>query len=133
MDTETREITFIENPYKMFRKVWYNDADPSFLEKQIDYSQFKGSILKVIVTNKDNIVWFDKFIENIEGENPIEIQIVEDHLNLALENDEDIVNEAESTLEIFKKYIDAYEMKGVNKDKLQNKISELYTEALTLE
>jgi DNA repair exonuclease SbcCD nuclease subunit len=133
LDTETLELTFIENPYSMFKKVWYNDSDANFLNKQVDYSQFKDTILKVIVTEKTNPLWFDKFIENIESENPIEIQIVEDHLNLALGDDQDIINEAESTLDIFKKYIDTYDFKNINKDKLQNKISELYTEALTIE
>jgi DNA repair exonuclease SbcCD nuclease subunit len=107
-DTETREITFIENPYKMFRKVWYNDADDSFLQKKIDYSIYRGSMVKVIVTNKTNHYWFDKFIEHLESENPIDIQIVEDNLHLDLEENEDIVDEAESTLDIFKKYIENY-------------------------
>jgi predicted phosphodiesterase len=106
LDTETRELTFIENPYKMFKKVWYNDVDENFLNADVDYSSFKNTLLKVIVTNKTNPYWFDKFIENIESENPIDIQIVEDHLNLDLEDDMDIINEAESTLDIFKKYID---------------------------
>jgi DNA repair exonuclease SbcCD nuclease subunit len=133
LDTETREVIFIENPYKMFKKVWYNDADENFLSNPVDYSQFKGIILKVIVTEKSNPIWFDKFIENIESENPIEIQIVEDHLNLMLEDDDDIINEAESTLDIFKKYIETYDLKNISKDKLQKRISDLYSEALTLE
>jgi len=132
-DTETREIKFIENPYKIFKKVWYNDSDENFLQTKVDYSQFKNSIVKVIVTNKTNHFWFDKFIENIESENPYQIQIVEDHLNLNLEEDEDIVNEAESTLDIFKKYIDGYEVKHIDKNKLSNKITELYNEAISLE
>ena len=131
-DTETRELTFIENPFKMFKKVWYNDADDSFLQKKIDYSQYRGCVIKVIVTNKTNHYWFDKFIENLEGENPIDIQIVEDHLHLNLEDDQDIVNEAESTLEIFKKYIDNYELKNIDKDKLTKKIFEIYNEAMGL-
>jgi DNA repair exonuclease SbcCD nuclease subunit len=133
LDTETREITFIENPFKMFKKVWYNDLDDDFLNNDLDYSQFKNSIVKVIVSNKDNPLWFDKFIENIESEGPIEMQIVEDHLNLALEDDADIVNEAESTLDIFKKYIETVESKAVTKEKLEKKIVELYNEALAIE
>jgi DNA repair exonuclease SbcCD nuclease subunit len=133
LDTETRNLTFIENPYKMFKKVWYNDEDHTFLNSEIDYKQFKGTMLKVIVTNKSNTFWFDKFIENIEQENPLEIQIVEDHLNLALEDDADIINEAESTLDIFKKYIDSVDTKNINKEKLEKKIIELYNEALTIE
>jgi hypothetical protein len=117
----------------MFRKVWYNDTDAAFLNMDVDYSQYKNSMLKVIVTNKTNPVWFDKFIENLESENPIEMQIVEDHLNLALEDDADIVNEAESTLDIFKKYIDTIDVKNLNKEKLENRIVELYNEALSVE
>lgn len=133
LDTETRELTFIENPYKMFKKVWYNDTDTTFLTKEIDYSQYKNSILKVIVTNKNNLFWFDKFIENIENENPIEIQIVEDHLNLALEDDDDIVNEAEDTLTIFRKHIDQLSINNDSKQRLEKVINNLYTEALTIE
>lgn len=132
-DTETRQLTFIENPYKMFKKIWYNDADHDFLQTKIDYKQYGGCIIKVVITNKTNLYLFDKFIENLENENPLEIQVVEDSLHLDLENDQEIINEAESTLDIFKKYIDNYEAKNFDKTKLTNKIVELYTEALSVE
>lgn len=131
-DTETREIEFIQNPYKMFRKIWYNDSDQDFLQTKIDYSCLKNSIVKVIVTNKTNHFWFDKFIENIENENPYQIQIVEDNLNLNLLEDEDIINEAESTLDICQKYVDSYEVKNIDKNKLSKKIIELYNEAMSI-
>jgi hypothetical protein len=131
-DTDNRNLTFIENPFRMFKKVWYNDADETFLTTKIDYKQYTGSLVKVIVTNKTNHYWFDKFIENLEEVNPIDIQIVEDHLNLDLEDDQSIVNEAESTLDIFKKYIDAYEVKNMDKAKLSNKIVEIYNDAISL-
>jgi DNA repair exonuclease SbcCD nuclease subunit len=133
LDTETLELTFVENPYKMFKKVWYNDIDENFLNSEIDYSSFKNTFLKVIVKNKTNPYWFDRFVETLESQNPLGIQIVEDHLNLNLEEDIDIVNEAESTLNIFKKYIDVYDIKNVNKEKLSKKIDDLYNEALTIE
>jgi DNA repair exonuclease SbcCD nuclease subunit len=133
LDTETRKLTFIENPYKMFKKVWYNDTSEEFLNTEIDYAQYKNCMLKVIVQEKTNLLWFDKFIENIESETPIDIQVVEDHLNLNLEEDSDIVNEAESTIDIFKKYINGFDEKTVNKEKLEKKIVELYNEALTIE
>jgi hypothetical protein len=133
LDTETRELTFIKNPYTMFEKVWYNDTDTKFLETIFDYSKYRKKIVKVIVQNKNNPLWFDKFIENIESENPIEMQIVEDHLNLNLEDDNDIVNEAESTIDIFKKYLETTQIKNVDTVKLTSKIIELYQEALTVE
>jgi len=98
-----------------------------------DYSKYRKKIVKVIVQNKNNPLWFDKFIENIESENPIEMQIVEDHLNLNLEDDGDIVNEAESTIDIFKKYLETTQIKNVDTVKLTSKIIELYQEALTVE
>lgn len=132
-DTETRKLEFIENPYKMFHKFWYNDGDQKFLDAEIDYNQFSNKIIKIIITQKNNPYWFEKFIENIEKKNPIDIQIVEDHLNLNLEEEQDIIDEAESTIDIFKKYIHNTEAKGINKAKLEQKIIELYHEALTIE
>jgi hypothetical protein len=117
----------------MFKKVWYNDADNDFLQNKINYSEFKNAIVKVIVTCKNNPYWFDKFVENIEAMEPVQLQIVEDHLNLDLEeNEQEIIDEAESTVDIFKRYINAYDSKGINKDKLEKKIVELYTEAMSL-
>jgi hypothetical protein len=132
-DTETRQLTFIENPYKMFVKFWYNDGDPNFTDTPIDYSQFAGKIIKIIITEKNNPYWFEQFIDKIEKQNPVDIQIVEDHLNLNLEDDNDIVDEAESTIDIFKKYIHNTEAKGIDKVKLEKKIVDLYHEALTIE
>jgi hypothetical protein len=64
--------------------------------------------------------------------NPINIQIVDDHLNLNLEDDEDIVNEAEDTITILSKYIDNMET-NVPKKRLDNLMRTLYNEALYME
>ena len=88
---------------------------------------------KIIVTQKNNPYYFDRFVDKIEKVNPIEIQIVEDHLNLGMEDDENIVNEAESTVDIFKKYIDKSEIKDINKKDLEKLIVDLYNEALSVE
>ena len=134
LDTKTKELTFVENPYKIFNKVWYNDSDKNMSEiLDHDFGQYENQIVKVIVTNKSNPYWFDMFIERLEKVKTIEMQIVEDNLNLYLESDDDIINEAESTLDIFKKYIDQYDGKNLNKQKLQETITDLYNEALTVE
>jgi hypothetical protein len=64
--------------------------------------------------------------------NPVNIQIVDDHLNLNLEDDEDIVNEAEDTVTILSKYIDNMET-NVPKKRLDNLMRTLYNEALYME
>lgn len=132
-DTVTREVTFVQNPYKIFKKVWYNDQTEDYSKPTTDFSEFTGSIVKVVVTSRTNMYWFDKFITAIEEALPLEIQIVEDHLNLALEDDQDIVDEAESTLDICKKYISNAELKSVNKEKLSNFVTDLYLEAMSIE
>jgi len=134
LDTETKELTFIENLYRMFNKVWYNDSDKTISDVlDHDFDQYKNQIVKVIVTNKSNPYWFDMFIEKLENVGTLEMQIVEDNLNLYLESDDDIINEAESTLDIFNKYIDQYDGNTINKKKLQTTITDLYNEALTVE
>jgi hypothetical protein len=99
----------------------------------MNLSPYKECIVKVIIQQNNNQYWFEKFIERLEKENPIEIQIVEDHLNLGLEDDHDIIDEAESTIDIFKKYIRNLDIKDVERNRLEDKIAELYHEALTLE
>lgn len=131
-DTDTRELEFIENPYKMFHKIQYNDQD-KIMEQIVnqDFSLYRNSFVKVIVSEKNNPYWFDMFIEKLEKNDPVHVQVVEDHLNLDLESDDDIVNEAEDTLTILSKYIDGLEA-SVDKGKLETTIKDLYSEALSL-
>jgi DNA repair exonuclease SbcCD nuclease subunit len=130
-DTATRELEFVPNPYTMFRKVWYKDADQTLdAILNVDFSVYKDKILKIIVQSKDNPFWFDQFIDTIEKQNPIEIQIVDDHHHLDSVDDSDIISEAESTVNIFERFIDQMNMVNDNKTKLRQLINELYQEAL---
>jgi len=132
-DTDTRELTFVPNPIKMFHKVHYDDLNKELAEIIItDFSSYKDSIVKVIIRNKMNPLWFDMFIEKLEAAGIIDMQVVEDHLNLNLEDDSDIVNEAEDTLTILNNYVDQLELKA-DKTKLENLLRNLYTEAINLE
>ena len=87
--------------------------------------------LKVIIKNKTNPYLFDMFIDRLEKVNPADMQIVEDHLNLGLVDDEEIVDEAEDTLTIFRKYVNNMTT-DINKEKLNKTISDVYAEALEL-
>ena len=57
------------------------------------------------------------------------IQVVQDHLHLDLEDDEDIVDEAEDTLTILDTYVTNLDIKNDRVD-LQKLLRELYSEAL---
>jgi UDP-2,3-diacylglucosamine pyrophosphatase LpxH len=132
-DTVTRDLTFIENPYKMFDKFWYDDITAGKEPESYDLTHWKNKIVKIVVTNKTNPYRFDKFIESLEQIGLIDLQIVDDHLNLNLENDDDIINEAESTMEIFKTYINSMDIKNIDRGRLEQTLTNLYNEALTVE
>jgi len=134
LDLNTRELTFFENPYKMFSKVHYDDLDKTISDiLEYDFDSCKNTYVKVIVHNKTNPYWFDKFCESIEKTGVIDMQIVDDHLNLNLEDDTDIINEAESTIDIFKKHISKLPQTNIDKNKLEQLVVDLYNQALTIE
>ena len=132
-DTETRTLTFIQNPFTIFRKVWYDDTDKEMLYLDtFKDSSLKDCFVKLIVTKKNNHFWFDMAVDHIEKSGAIELQVVDDHQNLNLENDDDIVNQAEDTVSILRKFVDQAEV-GVSKDRLLSLLSDLYQDAMSLE
>ena len=134
-DTESREMDFIQNPYVMFHKVFYDDGDSGNSNNVLDFdpSYYSSKIVKVIVKNKTNPNLFDLFMSKMESAGAAEIQTVDDHLNLDKETDEHIVDEAEDTDVIMKNYIDSLKLTNIDKDKLQGVIEELYREAKEVE
>lgn len=133
-DTETRHLTFISNPIKMFHKIFYDDKDSS-IENLLDvnFGKYKNTYVKIVVKAKNNPYWFDLFVDSLEKEGPANIQVVDDNLNLQLESDKDIIDEAEDTLTILRKYIDALEVTETEKPALEGLVRALYEEALTIE
>lgn len=132
-DTETRELEFIQNPLTMFNKVHYHDQDKTLDEiMAVDFDHYKGSYVKMIVHTKTNPYWFDMFVDKIEKAGVLDLQVVDDNLNLQLEDDGDIVNEAEDTLTVLNKVVDQVESR-VDKKVLYNFLSTLYNEALSVE
>jgi len=132
-DTETRELEFIRNPYSMFNKVFYNDEGKT-LDELLDFnfSPYEGTYVKVVKHTTGNPYWFDRFMDKLIKAEPNSIQVVEDHLNLDIEDDDDLINEAEDTMTILSKYIEGMP-DNVPKKKLDNLMRSLYNEALHFE
>jgi DNA repair exonuclease SbcCD nuclease subunit len=132
-DTETRELEFIRNPLTMFNKVHYHDQDKTLDEiMDMDFDHYKGSYVKLIVHTKTNPYWFDMFVDKIEKAGVLDLQVVDDNLNLQLEDDGDIVNEAEDTLTVLNKVVEQVDSR-VDKKVLYTFLSSLYNEALSVE
>jgi DNA repair exonuclease SbcCD nuclease subunit len=130
-DTETRELEFFRNRSSVFRKVFYNDTE-SDLENIVNFDpqEYAGCFVKIIVQNKTNPYWFDMFIDKIEKAGVSNLQVVEDHLNLNITEDEDLVNEAEDTLTILKKYVGGMTIN--DKKRVDSVVTSLYNEALSI-
>jgi hypothetical protein len=129
-DTETRTFERIVNPYRMFHKIFYDDKKKNLEElTEYDFDSLKGAYVKVVVINKTNPYWFDVFIDKIYKSNPENLSIVDDHKHLDQTNEEELINEAEDTMTIMRKYIEGLDT-PVDKKKLTSLISSLYNEAL---
>ena len=131
-DTETRDITFIENPYTVFHKIDYSDSGMTIEDiSKLNTSELTGSYIKVIVQNKTNPYIFDLFIDKLQQSGASDIKVIDDHLNLDHIDGEEIVDEAQDTLTILNKYIDTIEFRGDRK-RVEHFLRELYQEAVNL-
>ncbi len=133
LDTETHELEFVLNPYEIFHKVWYDDTDKSMEEVlDIDFSQYDGSYVKIIVSAKTNPYFFDMFLDNLYSSNAHNIQIVDDHHHIDELSEDDILHDVDDTLSVLKKTVEAMELDS-GRDELNILLSDLYTEALAVE
>lgn len=89
-DTDTRELTFVRNPYRMFYKIGYNDvmSDIDEILSQ-DFTQYEGTMVKVVISEKSNPYAFSQFIDRLEKVNPANVSFVDDTLDLNFD-DEDL-------------------------------------------
>lgn len=123
LDTETRELTGIENPDTMFHKLVYDeDKKPDILDK------FKDTYVKVVVLNKKNLYEFDKWFDKLQRTEPFEIKVAESFEEYLGDNvDDDGINTAD-TPTLLNSYIDSTET-DLNKEVLKKLMHELYIEA----
>ena len=133
LDTNTRELEFIQNPHCLFHKLWYDDTNMSLndigdlkFEKELT-----NSYVKVIVKNKSNPYLFDLWMNKLIDMGCADIKTVEDHMNLDIVDEDNLIDEAEDTLTILNKYVDGLEIRN-NKGRVTDIVASLYTEAVNL-
>ena len=132
-DTHTRELEFVQNSFRMFNKVVYDDAETDFeFWKEYDFESLKDCYVKVVVLNKQNPYLFDHVIDGLYKASAADISIVEDFTDTLIENDQEIIDQAEDTMTILSKYIDNLSL-DVEPEKLKSLMRELYVEALNTE
>lgn len=129
-DTETRELTPVQNPHTIFKKIYYDDTNYNYATKNI--SDIDDKFIKLIVVNKSKPKEFDKFVDRINLKKIHGLQIAENFQDFAGSNVEDTNINIESTDALLNTYIDAVDT-DLNKEKIKLMVSELMSEAQNLE
>jgi hypothetical protein len=132
LDTDTRELTFIPNPNKMFYKIKYNDDELFYNDiVNADYSHLAGKYIKLVVEKRNNSFLFDAMIDELTKVAPLEVSVVEDFSEITNDVEVDI-DQAEDTITILNKYVDGLTL-PVESDKIKNVLRDVYNEAVSME
>ena len=125
-DTETLEHTPINNPYKLFYNVYYEDTPYQLF----DTTEYENKIVKVIVRKKSKPKDFEKFIDKLYTAGIQDLKIVE---NFDIQENEDFeVDEEENTMSILNRYIDEAEFE-FDKNIIKGIFQDLYRQACEVE
>ncbi len=128
LDTESREIEAVRNPYTLFQKLYYDEDNVA----DFTPSSIKDTYIKIIVTNKKDLYKFDKYVEALYDCNPYEIKIIENFDDYNGENVEDTDVKVDDTATLLNTYIDAIET-PLDQDTLKKMMQELLIEAQTID
>ena len=121
-DTETLEHTPVNNPYKLFYNIYYEDTP----HQMFDATEYTNKIVKVIVRKKSNIKSFEKFIDKLYSSGIQDLKIVENFD--IIESEDFVVEETENTLSILNRYIEESET-NFDKNLVKKIFQDLYKEA----
>ena len=127
LDTETRELEFVENKRKKFYLIEYDDTDTESLVN-LDFKKYKDSYVKVMIKNKTKRKLFDAFLDTLYKHKAVDITVVEDMSEFTIEETD--IDMAKDTLTIINDEIDCDdEIK--DKSEIKQIIRDLYMEGLS--
>jgi predicted phosphodiesterase len=124
-DTETLEHFHIDNPYRMFYNIYYEDTP----YQTFDVREYENKIVRVIVRKKSDVKQFERFVDKLYSANIAEIKIVENFQIINVEEFEAF--ESEDTLSILQRYVCESECE-LNKTTITNILENVYKEALEM-
>lgn len=125
-DTETLTHTPINNPYKLFYNLYYEDTP----YQTFDAREYENKIVKIIVRKKTKAKDFEKFVDKLYTVGIQDLKIIE---NFEIQESEDFqVDEEENTLSILNRYIDEAEVQ-YDKNIIKGILQDLYRQACEVE
>lgn len=129
LDTETREITAIQNPVRIYEKIYYDHEN---MNKFKDLKYLDNKFVKVIVTNKGDPYDFERFIDRVQSQKIHELKIAEDFAEFIGSNVSDDNINVDDTETLVYDYIDNVNT-DLDKDRIKKEVSHLMKEAQSME
>lgn len=130
-DTETDEMSFIENTNNIFYLCTYDDSTPDELKnsaKFLSNSNLNGGFVRLNVRSKSKQEIFDKFINALWEKGIQDLTVIEEVFETSSNVEFD---ETQDTMSIINSEIDSIP-KDIDKYKLKNIIKDLYMESLKI-
>jgi DNA repair exonuclease SbcCD nuclease subunit len=125
LDTDTRELNFVENPEILYHKLKYDeDHVPEILPS------YAGTYIKIIVLNKKDLYKFDQWYEKLLKVEPFDVTIIDNFEEYLGSNVDDDTVSTIDTESLLNTYIDNTET-DLNRDWLKKFVREIYVEAVT--
>ena len=129
LDTETRELTAVQNPLRIYEKIYY---DHEKMNKFKDLKYLDNKFVKVIVTNKGDPYEFERFIDRVQAQKIHELKIAEDFAEFIGSNVGDDNISVDDTETLVYDYIDNV-VTDLDKDRIKKEVSHLMKEAQSME
>jgi len=130
LDTSTRELKYIENPYKIFHIIKYNDKEKPYKSNELNFSYLENCYVKLYVECKKHPNSFDRFVDKIYTSNAADVTIIENYEDIE-SNETDLIDLEQDTIMLINNEIDSIE-EIHNKDKMKKIIKDLHTESFSL-
>jgi len=133
-DCETKQLEFIQNPYTLYEKLYYNDETEAAQKyfRELDCSVYAEKIIKVFVVKKTKPAIYDYFMEKMFTCGTVQLTVLEDYSdfeNSDLSQDEFISLQEQSTKELMDKYVDGVDTE-MDKEKIKNILHDIYVESI---
>ena len=130
LDTESRDIEFVENPHMMFYCLTYNDSSGPLDLDSLNFSNMKNAFVKIYIEHKKHPYSFDRYMDKLYEAGVSKITTVDDANNSSWQQEE-IVDLAQDTVTLINNEVDQLE-EVKDKSKLKKLIKDLYMESLSL-
>ena len=138
-DTDTLQMEYVRNPYRMFHKISYDDSgltDAAQKSKLIDKfsaatQKYSGCHVKVVVAKKNDMMLFEEFVDKLYKANPADVSIIESVHEVVDATEINIEIMAQDTLSILSGSVDTLTiLDDMERKNLKVLMGDLYTEAL---